>query len=459
MAGRSKQLSTSLQWRLMLVLTLLVTLIAIIGDFLAYQTAFKETQDLQDSQLEQIAHFLDPRSAVLRQDANENLNFPETASTLPKPRILAQTLDSPYLNTLMGDDHAVSNLQQLGDGFHNFVTVARHWRVYILTRESVRIVVAQRTAYRNHIARDSALSVVWPFLFLMPILWLITAIWIRRLFRATQNMSTEVASRSATDLSPLDFKHTPTEIRPFINALNRLFKQLQTAIEHDQRFIGHAAHELRTPITALTIQIARIEEPNISKLEQEKLIHQIKAGIARTEQLLSQLLSLARAQHQQHKPVQQSNCALMPLLRDLIADILPLAEEKQQSLSVEIAEEINLPVSKDDLYTILKNLLVNAIRYTPSGGQVRIRHESLHEQKQIIWIEDNGCGIAEAERQQVFEPFYRILGTDENGSGLGLTIVRTLCQLWHIEVLMTESPLRNESSKKIGLAVGLIFEH
>ncbi|WP_239349792.1 ATP-binding protein [Snodgrassella communis] len=458
MASGSTRIVSSLQWRLLLVLTIVVTFIAIIGDILAYQTAFRETQDLQDAQLEQIAHLLDPRSAILRRDTQEDLNFPESARTLPKPRILAQTLDSPYLNMLMGDDNAVKNLQQLQDGFHNFTTVARHWRVYILTRERERIIVAQRTAYRNHIAKDSALSVVWPFLILMPILWLFTAIWIRRLFRATQEMSTELIARSANDLSPLDTRHVPTEIRPFITALNRLFSQLQAAIEHDKKFISHAAHELRTPITALTIQIARFDEPDLSIQEQRKLIGQIKAGIARTKQLLTQLLSMARAQHQfqQHLMPNNVSTALMPLLRDLIAELLPLAEQKQQNLSVDINEDINLPISSNDLQTILKNILANAIKYTPTHGQICIQTKQPTDNQLALWIEDNGHGISEAERKLVFEPFYRILGNNESGSGLGLAIVKTLCEQWHIAIQLTDSSLQN-NEHQTGLAVGLIF--
>lgn len=458
MAGGSTRIVSSLQWRLLLVITIVVTFIAIIGDILAYQTAFRETQDLQDAQLEQIAHLLDPRSSILRRDTQEDLNFPESARTLPKPRVLAQTLDSPYLNILMGDDNAVQNLQQLQDGFHNFTTVARHWRVYILTRERERIVVAQRTAYRNHIAKDSALSVVWPFLILMPLLWLFTAIWIRRLFRATQEMSTELTARNANDLSPLDTKHVPTEIRPFIIALNRLFSQLQAAIEHDKKFISHAAHELRTPITALTIQIARFDEPNLTKDIQLKLIGQIKAGIARTEQLLTQLLSMARAQHQQQQHIQaaQASTDLLPLLRDLIAEILPLAEQKQQNLSVDINEDIKLPISTNDLHTILKNILCNAIKYTPAGGHICIHTRQNADNELSMWIEDNGQGIAESERKLVFEPFYRILGNNENGSGLGLAIVKTLCEQWHISISLADSSLHNHQDKP-GLAVILLF--
>ena len=458
MAGRPARIVSSLQWRLLLVLTIVVTSIAIIGDILAYQTAFRETQDLQDAQLEQIAHLLDPRSSILRKDTQEDLNFPESARTLPKPRVLAQTLDSPYLNILMGDENAVQNLQQLPDGFHNFTTVARHWRVYILTRERERIIIAQRTAYRNHIAKDSALSVVWPFLILMPILWLFTAIWIRRLFRATQEMSSELTARNANDLSPLDTKHVPTEIRPFITALNRLFSQLQAAIEHDKKFISYAAHELRTPITALTLQIARFDEPKLTIQEQHKLIEQIKAGIARTEQLLTQLLSMARVQHQQqHLMTDNVQTALMPLLRGLIAELLPLAEQKKQNLSFDISENVYLPVCSNDLYTILKNILGNAIKYTPVDGQICICIRPTTDNKTILLIEDNGQGISETERQLVFEPFYRILGNNESGSGLGLAIVKTLCDQWRISISLADSRLQN-SEQKPGLAVSLIFK-
>ena len=457
MAGRPARIVSSLQWRLLLVLTIVVTSIAIIGDILAYQTAFRETQDLQDAQLEQIAHLLDPRSSILRKDTQEDLNFPESARTLPKPRVLAQTLDSPYLNILMGDENAVQNLQQLPDGFHNFTTVARHWRVYILTRERERIIIAQRTAYRNHIAKDSALSVVWPFLILMPILWLFTAIWIRRLFRATQEMSSELTARNANDLSPLDTKHVPTEIRPFITALNRLFSQLQAAIEHDKKFISYAAHELRTPITALTLQIARFDEPELTIQEQHKLIEQIKAGIARTEQLLTQLLSMARVQHQQqHLMTDNVQTALMPLLRGLIAELLPLAEQKKQNLSFDISENVYLSVCSNDLYTILKNILGNAIKYTPVDGQICICIRPTTDNKTILLIEDNGQGISESERQLVFEPFYRILGNNESGSGLGLAIVKTLCDQWRISIILADSRLQN-SEQKPGLAVSLIF--
>jgi len=217
-------------------------------------------------------------------------------------------------------------------------------------------------------------------------------------------------------------------------------------------------HELRTPITALTLQIARFDEPNLSETEQKKLVQQIKAGISRTQQLLVQLLLLARAQHQQHSDKQLTFTAVLPLLRDLFADILPLAEEKQQILSVEIDEELLLPISSNNLYTILKNLIVNSINYTAEHGHIRIRGEKSTDQKPILWVEDSGCGIADTDKLLVLEPFYRVLGNGENGSGLGLAIVNTLCQQWDIDIVMTDSNLINPLNS-YGLAVGLMFRH
>ncbi|MCO6516963.1 MAG: sensor histidine kinase [Snodgrassella sp.] len=148
--------------------------------------------------------------------------------------------------------------------------------------------------------------------------------------------------------------------------------------------------------------------------------------------------------------------ALMPLLRDLIAELLPLAEQKQQLLSVDINEDINLPISSNDLQTILKNILANAIKYTPAHGQICIQTKQPTDNQLALWIEDNGHGISETERKLVFEPFYRILGNNECGSGLGLAIVKTLCEQWHITIQLTDSSLQNNEHQP-GLAVGLTF--
>ncbi|WP_066567364.1 sensor histidine kinase KdpD [Snodgrassella sp. CFCC 13594] len=457
MAGFQERIKYSLQWRLIILMSILVTIMAVLGGAIAFQTTFAEAQDLQDAQLQQIARLLDPNSPALKQDNREDINFPESASQLPKPRVLAQSLDSPYLNLMFEDNQAHLRLHALGDGFHNFVTATRHWRLYIHTHHHKRVVVAQRTAYRNRLAADSAKSTIWPFLILLPLLWLLTALFIRTLFKATQKLSIELASRNEYDLSPMDESQVPIEIRPFVSSMNRLFIQLQAAIEHDKQFIGMAAHELRTPITALTLQIARFEEPHLSPQEQEKLLTDIKAGIHRTHQLLSQLLSMARAQHQETRTDTESGprTELLPLLRDLYAELWPLAETKNQDCGVGLTQQYQIQIQAADLHTILKNLLENAIRYTPPQGHINVRDEITDQHKLIIWVEDSGCGIPMDEQQRVFEPFYRVMGNAETGSGLGLAIVQTLCRRWAITVLLGQSEIKSATQ---GLAIGLVFE-
>lgn len=271
MDGIQERLKYSLQWRATVILSLLITVLALIGGAFAFETAFKEAQDWQDAELQQIAQLLDPSSPALKENHQGDINFPEGASLLPKPRVLAQSMDSPNINQLFEDDAAQRDLQRMRDGFHNFTTATHHWRLYIYTIKKQRLVVAQRTVYRNRIAADSAKSTIWPLVLLLPVLWLLIALFVRSVFRMTQKLSDQVAQRSELDLSAIDGTDVPLEIQPFVLALNRLFEQLHMAMEHDKQFIAHAAHELRTPITALTLQMARLNEPNLSRDEQQKL--------------------------------------------------------------------------------------------------------------------------------------------------------------------------------------------
>lgn len=459
MDGIQARLKYSLQWRATIILSLLITALALIGGVFAFETAFKEAQDWQDAQLQQIAQLLDPNSHALKENHQGDINFPETASLLPKPRVLAQSLGSPYINLLFEDDSAQHDLQNMADGFHNFTTATHHWRLYIYTVQKQRLVVAQRAVYRNRIATDSAKSTVWPLVFLLPVLWLLIALFVRYVFRVTQRLSEEVAQRSDLDLSAIDTTDVPLEIQPFMLTLNRLFEQLRKAMEHDKQFIAHAAHELRTPITALTLQMARLNEPRLSHDEQQKLLQDVQRGVRRTQQLLTQLLSMARAQHPHDPSDENTYTTLKPLLRELFAEILPLADAKHHDLSVSMAQDYRINMRQNDVYTVLNNLLTNAIRYTPAHGQIQITSEISTIKTLIIWVSDTGCGIGEPDKRHIFEPFYRVPGNSETGSGLGLAIVQALCRQWQIDIIVRDSLLPHINGTR-GLSIGLCFpEH
>lgn len=456
MDGIQERLKYSLQWRATVILSLLITVLALIGGAFAFETAFKEAQDWQDAELQQIAQLLDPSSPALKENHQGDINFPEGASLLPKPRVLAQSMDSPNINQLFEDDAAQRDLQRMRDGFHNFTTATHHWRLYIYTIKKQRLVVAQRTVYRNRIAADSAKSTIWPLVLLLPVLWLLIALFVRSVFRMTQKLSDQVAQRSELDLSAIDGTDVPLEIQPFVLALNRLFEQLHMAMEHDKQFIAHAAHELRTPITALTLQMARLNEPNLSLDEQQKLLHDVQLGVERTQQLLTQLLSMARAQHPHDPSDENTYTAIMPLLRELFAEILPLADAKHHDLSVNMAQDYLINMRQNDLYTILNNLLTNAIRYTPTHGHIQITCDITPAKNLILWVSDTGSGIGEDDKKHIFEPFYRVPGNNETGSGLGLAIVQTLCRQWQIDIIVRDSLLPHTHNTR-GLSIGLCF--
>ncbi|QRQ82820.1 GHKL domain-containing protein [Paralysiella testudinis] len=444
MAGGTQKLIYSLRWRLAVGLSLLVSAMALVAGALSYRTAFQEAHELQDVQLRHIARLLDPHKPVLKQDldteSDENM-VAESTATIPVSDIVVQNINSPRLNLIFGSPIAQHQLQKYAPGFYDFNSGGTSWRVYIhaFHHPDSRVVIAQQTAYRNHIATESARNSMWPLLALIPMVWLFTGWLTHSLFRRLQQLSNEVDQRRENVLSPLPTRSLPSEVRPLVEAINRQFIQIQAAQEHDKRFIANAAHELRTPITALTLQLAQLEHSTDDEAGRRALLAKARSGLQRTQQLLTQLLDMARAQNQHTEP--GSGTAMLPLLRGLYTDLLPLAEQKQLDMGVLSTSDYTLAIDPADLRSIFKNLLENAIRYTPKNGRIDVACTTA-ENTLYIRVSDTGCGVAEAERERIFEPFYRVAGQSENGSGLGLAIVSTLCQKWHIDISVdnTEPP-------------------
>ncbi len=440
MAGIAPTLSNrSLRRRLAVGLSLLVSAVALATGGLSYYTAFREAHTLQDSQLKHIAGLVDPRNPVLRQ-ASDGLDDLDDATGLQPPAVVVQHTASPQLNRIFNSPDAAAALRRYPPGFHNFHNRAgEEWRVYIhaFRRPGPRVIVAQRADHRNRIAANNARLAVVPLLVLIPLVWLFTGLLTRRLLQPLQRLSSEVGARTENDLQPLDSRQVPQEVLPLVQAINRQFGQIRAAREHDKRFIGNAAHELRTPITALTLQMAQLERQDADESERRRQLAEMRSGLQRTQQLLNQLLNMARAQNTP-KADAAAATALLPLLRTLYADLLPMIEAKSLDVGVAVAQDYRLEIEQADLYGIFKNLLENAVRYTPNGGRIDIWCEESADGRLKTGVRDNGCGVPEAERARVFEPFYRV-AHGESGSGLGLSIVKTLCDKWGLAVELAEA--------------------
>lgn len=207
-------------------------------------------------------------------------------------------------------------------------------------------------------------------------------------------------------------------------------------IQQQQRFIADAAHELRSPMTALSVQAERLSAQPMPEPAREQ-VHSLLASIRRNRHLLEQLLTLAHAQAPEaaRRP---APVRLQALFQRVIGDLLPLAEEKEQDLGVTEADVPEFNADDTDIYTLVKTLADNAVRYTPVGSRIDLSAVA-EKDCLIIRVEDDGPGIAVDERQRVLDPFYRILGNDQQGTGLGFSIANTIAKRYNGRIELTNS--------------------
>jgi two-component system OmpR family sensor kinase len=309
--------------------------------------------------------------------------------------------------------------------------------------------VAQETGFRNQIARASALRTVTPFLVLVPILLIIIPDLVRKMFRRVALLAREIDDRTEHGLHPLEENHIPAEVRPFVAAINRLLARVARSMDAQRRFVADAAHELRTPLTALSLQAELVSEAEMSDAARERL-GVLRTGIERGRHLLNQLLTFARTQSVVETP--KSPVSVQAVYRRVLEDLMPLAAAKRIDIGVEGQQDASVWVSEMDLTTVIRNLVDNAIRYTPDGGRVDLAVSTIGDTI-VLTVKDTGPGIPEAEYDRVFDPFYRSLGGDRVGSGLGLSIVKAISDRIGAEVRLAPSIADAQS----GLCVSVLI--
>ena len=418
MDGFKKRLNESVQLKLSFSLSLSIFVIALVAGIFSFVSAFDEAHELQDDTLRQVAALFDREHLPLAHLGDEG----RAKNSNEESRVIVQYLVDQSKTT--GKVVAGAPLPlpiTLSDGLHTLAVNNESFRVLVKTTSGrERIAVAQETGVRDEIARDSALRTLMPFLILVPILLLIVADLVRKMFRPIASLSVEIDQRAEQELHPVEVSHFPVEVRPFAVAINRLLARVALSMETQRRFVADAAHELRSPLTALSLQAERLAQADMSDLARERLAT-LRRGIERGRNLLDQLLTLAKAQAALDRP--KSSVSVQHVYRRVLEDLIPLAEAKQIDIGVEGAQDALVWVNELDLVAVVKNLVDNAIRYTPNGGKVDLA-VTTEEGRAMLRIQDTGPGIEVVERERVFDPFYRTLGSNQVGSGLGLSIVK-----------------------------------
>ena len=428
MDGLKASLTQSLQFQLSAWLSGVVILLALGAGGYSFWSSFQEANELQDDQLRQVAALVsrhDVRIDSFAEDAQDPTLEPDLHIVVQGLVPASEPTPAPTTGAAVHPS-ALPLPNNLPDGLQTVRVAGESWRLLVRSlRGGQRVAVGQQTAARDEIARDSALRTVLPLLVLLPALAVLVSLVVRHRLKPVARLSFALDQRNEYDLAPLPHMLVPTEIRPFTTSISRLLLRLGQSMAAQRRFVADAAHELRSPLTALSLQAEALDGAGLPPQVQAQ-VTRLRQGMQRTRTLIDQLLTLARSQAQ---PVIQTGPVSAPtILRRVIEDLIPLAERRQIDLGVTRQDDVHVQMSEVDLTAIMRNLMDNAIRYSPPGGRVDVSLVCDNDGGATLEVTNDGAGIPQAERERVFDPFYRVLGTGTEGSGLGLAIVKTLVE-------------------------------
>jgi two-component system, OmpR family, sensor kinase len=407
MDGGPDVMTGSLRARLFVGLTAIILLAGFVGGAFSYFWAFGEAIEMQDSILIQIG------SLLQKGGVNQSLKGVDADADV----VVMELGSAP------GGAAEERQLWSFKDGLHVASYGGQSMRALLRTRpDGSRFAVLQATDVRDDIAGNMAFRTLLPLAALIPCLLLVTALVIATSLRPMVRLAGDLDARPADDMTSLPLTGMPRELHPFIASINGLLKRMKLLMDQQRRFVADAAHELRTPITALSLQAENLDPVDLPEAARERLAA-LKQGMARTKHLLEQLLALAR--HDAGAPGEAVAVPLDRAVKDLVADLLPDAARKGIDLGFELIEPIATRGEPVMIATMIRNLLDNAVRFTPRGGRVDIgvyREGS----EALVQIEDTGPGIPNGDIDRIFEPFFRGSQPVEDGTGLGLSIVKRI---------------------------------
>lgn len=399
----------SLEHHLSRMLGVTIVLAGLLAGAISFWFAYDEAQQFQDDTLRQIATMA--RANLLDQHNPADSTVRNTDID-PEVRVMVMALPP-------AGEAAAWLPVNLKPGFQTVNRPDGTWRVFVRLQDGSGVAVGQATEARNEIAINSALRTLLPLLILLPLLvWFAVRI-VRNELASVRILAQTLDAQPADNPAMLPETGCPDEITPFIRSINRLLERTRRLMADQRRFIADAAHELRSPLTALSLQAQNLEKATTLEAIRDRVVP-LKEGIERGRRLTEQLLSHTRSQvgTANRQPVK-----LTRLLRELIAEYIPLAEAENIDVGMEGDEDIVLHTDPQMLLLVLRNALENSLRYTPAMGEITLRCY-VENDDVVVDVRDSGPGIPIAEHERVFDPFYRIAGSDGDGSGLGLAIAR-----------------------------------
>lgn len=418
MAGGQGRQSRSLTLQLSAWIGGVMAVVGILACVFSFTFAYQEARELQDGQLNEFAALIDSHALALtttRSSVESSLDS-DVKVVIDK---LSET--SRGMSRAAG----LTIPRAMADGFHDLDGSGQSWRVNIRTlKNGERIAVAEPSALRDEIARDGAMRTLVPVLLLMPVLFVVVVVIVKTKLAPLSNLAKVVDQQTDASFDPLSEEGIASEVLLFVRSINRLIGRLKEAMSHQRRFVASAAHELRSPLAALSLQAGNLGATITSPDARERLAA-FQSGLRRTHRLVEQLLALARSE--QAALEQPAAWSLSAAVTEAINVSIGLARAKDIDLGIEKIDDIEVVVDAPSMAVVLRNLVDNAVRYTPDGGRVDV--SAFEKAGELVFeVSDTGPGIPESELERVLEPFYRLAHSTAPGSGLGLSIVTEIAR-------------------------------
>ncbi|WP_297447996.1 sensor histidine kinase [Ferrovum sp.] len=443
----------SLRRRLLLLLLGAMSLVLIVVVFFDHRSARQELDSLFDAQMAESAHVL---LGIAQRTLTERIEHgveDESPVTHEYEQAMVYQVWSHQTLILRSATAPATLMGASTQPGYSTITINTHrWRLLVLSDSAheLMIQIAEPMRGREQLARQIVLNMLLPSVAIaIPLVPLMIWVMVNTGLRPLRQLRREVVQRSADRLEPLDLLSIPLEVKPLATALNDLFGRLRHSIESERRFTADAAHELRTPLAALRTQ-AQVALRSIMEEDRQHALHQVQQGIERATHLIEQLLTLARIDPEE-AGVRHDLILIHPLAAESLAFLVGQAELKKIKLLLEGETALRVLGQSGHLSILLRNLVDNAIRYSPPHSTVvlRLSENAAHEVQ--LEVADDGPGIPAEEMQRVMERFYRLPGSGQQGSGLGLSIVQRIAEHHRARLSLAAA------SPQGGLRVTVIF--
>lgn len=417
----------SIRARLLIALLALVAATSLLAGTLTYRRVLEETSTLFDYQLRQMA--LSLRSQI---PMAPRLELPPSQADAD---FVIQIWD-PFGTRVFFSRPGLPLINATALGYADVRVDGQSWRTYGLQTLDGVIQIAQPVRVREVLARAAALHVVIPLLLLLPLLGAAIVGVVGTGLRPLRRMAREVQRRNVHSLTPIATTRLPREIAPLVTELNRLLVRLNAAFQAQRAFVADAAHELRSPLTAVRLELQLLDRAPDDAARAEAR-ENLGAAVERAIHLVEQLLTLARNEPRDAVG-ELSAVALDQAAADGVSDTVSAAMARGVELEAD-GVPVTIRGDRDALRTLVRNLVDNAVRYTPSGGHVRVRTQKDGDEA-VLEVDDTGPGIPPADRERAFDRFYRRSSSPEGGSGLGLAIVKAIVDRHGAQIALDDAP-------------------